>query len=46
VGASAPDSLAAGVVGALDGLGGATLSERTVATEDVHFKLPPELRKE
>jgi 4-hydroxy-3-methylbut-2-enyl diphosphate reductase len=45
-GASAPESLVADVVSALDGLGGATLSERTVATEDVHFKLPPALRKE
>ena len=43
-GASAPESLVAGVVRALDGLGGATLSERTVATEDIHFKLPVELR--
>ena len=34
------------VVSALDGLGGATRSERAVATEDVYFKLPPELRKE
>ena len=45
-GASAPESLVAEVVSAIDGLGGATLCERTVATEDVHFKLPPELRKE
>ena len=45
-GASAPESLVAEVVSAIDGLGGATLSERTVATEDVYFKLPPELRKE
>jgi 4-hydroxy-3-methylbut-2-enyl diphosphate reductase len=43
-GASAPESLVQGVVRALDGLGGATVSERTVATEDVHFKLPIELR--
>jgi 4-hydroxy-3-methylbut-2-enyl diphosphate reductase len=43
-GASAPEPLVEGVVRALDGLGGATLSERTVATEDVHFKLPVELR--
>ena len=43
-GASAPESLVEGVVRALDGLGGATLSERTVATEDIHFKLPAELR--
>jgi 4-hydroxy-3-methylbut-2-en-1-yl diphosphate reductase len=43
-GASAPESLVEGVVRALDGLGGASLSERTVATEDIHFKLPVELR--
>ena len=43
-GASAPESLVQGVVRALDGLGGARVSERTVATEDVHFKLPPELK--
>jgi 4-hydroxy-3-methylbut-2-en-1-yl diphosphate reductase len=44
-GASAPEALVEGVVRALDGLGGATVSERTVATEDVHFKLPPEVRQ-
>jgi 4-hydroxy-3-methylbut-2-enyl diphosphate reductase len=44
-GASAPESLVEGVIRALDGLGGATVSERSVATEDVHFKLPPEVRK-
>jgi 4-hydroxy-3-methylbut-2-en-1-yl diphosphate reductase len=43
-GASAPESLVEGVIRALDGLGGATVSERTVATEDVYFKLPPEVR--
>jgi 4-hydroxy-3-methylbut-2-en-1-yl diphosphate reductase len=43
-GASAPESLVEGVVRALDGLGGASLTERTVATEDVHFKLPAQLR--
>jgi 4-hydroxy-3-methylbut-2-enyl diphosphate reductase len=43
-GASAPEPLVEGVVTALDGLGSASLSERTVATEDVHFKLPVELR--
>jgi hypothetical protein len=36
--------LVEGVVRALDGLGSASLSERTVATEDIHFKLPAELR--
>jgi 4-hydroxy-3-methylbut-2-enyl diphosphate reductase len=44
-GASAPESLVEGVIRALDGLGGATVSERVVATEDVHFKLPPEARR-
>jgi 4-hydroxy-3-methylbut-2-enyl diphosphate reductase len=43
-GASAPESLVEGVVRAIDGLGSATLSERTVATEDIRFKLPVELR--
>jgi 4-hydroxy-3-methylbut-2-enyl diphosphate reductase len=43
-GASAPEALVEGVVRALDGLGSASLSERTVATEDVHFKLPVQLR--
>jgi 4-hydroxy-3-methylbut-2-enyl diphosphate reductase len=43
-GASAPESLVEEVVRALDGLGGATVSERTVAREDVHFKLPVEVR--
>jgi 4-hydroxy-3-methylbut-2-enyl diphosphate reductase len=43
-GASAPESLVEGVVSALDGLGGATVTERAVAREDVYFKLPPEVR--
>jgi 4-hydroxy-3-methylbut-2-en-1-yl diphosphate reductase len=43
-GASAPEALVDGVVSALDGLGGVAVSERTVAREDVHFKLPPEVR--
>ena len=43
-GASAPESLVEGVVRAIQGLGGATVSERTVATEEIHFKLPIELR--
>ena len=43
-GASAPESLVEGALSALDGLGGVTVSERTVAHEDVHFKLPPEAR--
>jgi 4-hydroxy-3-methylbut-2-enyl diphosphate reductase len=45
-GASAPEALVDEVVQALDGLGGVTVSERTVAEEDVQFKLPPRLRKE
>jgi 4-hydroxy-3-methylbut-2-enyl diphosphate reductase len=44
-GASAPEALVDGVVRAIDGLGGATVSERAVATEDVRFKLPPEVRR-
>jgi 4-hydroxy-3-methylbut-2-enyl diphosphate reductase len=44
-GASAPEALVEGVIRALGGLGGATVTERSVATEDVHFKLPPEVRK-
>lgn len=43
-GASAPEELVQEVVRALQSLGGATVSERTVASEDIHFKLPPELR--
>jgi 4-hydroxy-3-methylbut-2-enyl diphosphate reductase len=43
-GASAPEALVEGVIRALDGLGGATVSERSVATEEVHFKLPPQVR--
>jgi 4-hydroxy-3-methylbut-2-enyl diphosphate reductase len=44
-GASAPEALVEGVVRALDGLGGAEVSERSVAREEVHFRLPPEVRK-
>jgi 4-hydroxy-3-methylbut-2-enyl diphosphate reductase len=43
-GASAPESLVQGVIRALDGLGGVTVSERNVAAENVHFKLPIEVR--
>jgi len=43
-GASAPETLVDAVIRALDGLGGVTVSERSVATEDVRFKLPPEVR--
>ncbi len=44
-GASAPESLVQGVVRALDGLGGVNVSEHRVATEKMHFKLPPEVRQ-
>jgi 4-hydroxy-3-methylbut-2-enyl diphosphate reductase len=44
-GASAPESIVKDVVRALDGLGGVTLEERTVAREDVQFKLPSEVRR-
>jgi 4-hydroxy-3-methylbut-2-enyl diphosphate reductase len=43
-GASAPEGLVEGVVRALDGMGGVAVSERTVANEEVSFKLPSELR--
>jgi 4-hydroxy-3-methylbut-2-enyl diphosphate reductase len=43
-GASAPEQLVEGVVRALVGLGGAEVSERSVAREEVHFRLPPEVR--
>ena len=42
-GASAPGSLVDDMVRALDGLGTVTVSEREVAREDIHFKLPPEV---
>jgi 4-hydroxy-3-methylbut-2-en-1-yl diphosphate reductase len=45
-GASAPESLVTGMVEALDGIGGVSVAERTVAEESVHFKLPPQLRRE
>ncbi|MFZ0088887.1 MAG: 4-hydroxy-3-methylbut-2-enyl diphosphate reductase, partial [Solirubrobacteraceae bacterium] len=44
-GASAPEPLVQGVVSALDGLGGAWVSEHRVATENIHFKLPVEVRR-
>jgi 4-hydroxy-3-methylbut-2-enyl diphosphate reductase len=44
-GASAPEQLVEGVVNALNGLGGAEVSERSVAREEVHFRLPPEVRR-
>jgi 4-hydroxy-3-methylbut-2-enyl diphosphate reductase len=45
-GASAPEALVEAVVGALRGLGAVSVGEREVAREDVHFKLPPQLRRE
>jgi 4-hydroxy-3-methylbut-2-enyl diphosphate reductase len=45
-GASAPEALVQRVVAALGGLGGVRVSERTVATEDVQFKLPAPRREE
>jgi 4-hydroxy-3-methylbut-2-enyl diphosphate reductase len=43
-GASAPEVLVQGVVSALSALGDVQVSERRVAREDIHFKLPPEVR--
>jgi 4-hydroxy-3-methylbut-2-enyl diphosphate reductase len=43
-GASAPEALVEQVLAALRGLGPVTLSERSVATETMQFKLPPEVR--
>ena len=43
-GASAPEALVEDVIGALEGLGPVTVSERTVAREEIRFKLPPEVR--
>ncbi|HVX33433.1 MAG TPA: 4-hydroxy-3-methylbut-2-enyl diphosphate reductase [Solirubrobacterales bacterium] len=40
-GASAPEALVEGVVRAIEGLGEASVAERVVAREEVHFKLPP-----
>jgi len=42
-GASAPEALVQAVIQALGGLGEVSLSDRAVAREDVHFKLPPEV---
>jgi 4-hydroxy-3-methylbut-2-enyl diphosphate reductase len=44
-GASAPEELVEGVVAAIGGLGAVSVSERAVATEQVHFKLPPQVRR-
>jgi 4-hydroxy-3-methylbut-2-enyl diphosphate reductase len=45
-GASAPEQLVEGVVRALEGLGRVSLEERTVAREEIQFKLPPGIRPE
>jgi 4-hydroxy-3-methylbut-2-en-1-yl diphosphate reductase len=44
-GASAPETLVSQLVAALGGLGAATVSEQSVAEENMHFKLPPEVRR-
>jgi 4-hydroxy-3-methylbut-2-enyl diphosphate reductase len=44
-GASAPEELVEGVVGALAGLGPVTCAQRTVATETIRFKLPPNVAR-
>ncbi len=43
-GASAPEELVEDVIRSLEGLGPVTVSERTVTREEIHFKLPPEVR--
>jgi 4-hydroxy-3-methylbut-2-enyl diphosphate reductase len=43
-GASAPEELVEEVIRALEGLGPVMVSERSVAREEIHFKLPPEVR--
>jgi 4-hydroxy-3-methylbut-2-enyl diphosphate reductase len=45
-GASAPEELVDEVIRSLEGLGRVSLEERTVAREEVRFKLPPEVRPE
>jgi 4-hydroxy-3-methylbut-2-enyl diphosphate reductase len=45
-GASAPESLVRRVVDALGGLGAVNVSERRVTTENMHFKLPPEVSRQ
>jgi 4-hydroxy-3-methylbut-2-enyl diphosphate reductase len=44
-GASAPEALVEAVIGAVGGLGEVAVTERTVATETVHFKLPAEVSR-
>jgi 4-hydroxy-3-methylbut-2-en-1-yl diphosphate reductase len=43
-GASAPEELVEDVIRAVEGLGSVTVTERTVAEEDIRFKLPREVR--
>ncbi len=45
-GASAPEALVGEVVDALAGLGAVNVSEHRVATEKMHFKLPPEVSRQ
>ena len=44
-GASAPEELVEQLVAALAGLGDATVTESSVAEENMHFKLPPQVRQ-
>ena len=44
-GASAPEKLVEQLVAALGGLGDATVTESSVAEENMRFKLPPEVRQ-
>jgi len=44
-GASAPEALVDALIRALGGLGEVTVSERTVAIEDMHFKMPREVTR-
>ena len=45
-GASAPETLVQGVIHAIEGLGAVKVTEHRVATEKMHFKLPPEVRQQ
>ena len=45
-GASAPEELVQGVVEAIGGLGAVKVSEHQVVTENMHSKLPPEVRRQ
>jgi 4-hydroxy-3-methylbut-2-enyl diphosphate reductase len=44
-GASAPEALVSEMIDAIRGLGAATVCEQSVAEENMHFKLPPEVRQ-